>query len=98
MKKARASSSAGSVGKQTQGSIAHPAPTAQVRRAIAPPLGAVSGDAISRILTLTALHIRKTLPAISDLTLDALELALVDLRPPFEEILDHLLDSAGEED
>ena len=109
MKKARhaeMSACAGSVvGKTTQDLNARSTPTAQdhlrTRRAIAPPLGAVSGDTVSRILMLTALHVRKTLPATSHLTLDELEHALADLRMQFEAILvedDHLLDSPREED
>ena len=67
-----------------------------VHRAIAPPLSAAHGDTVSKILTLTALQIRKTLPAISDLTLDELELALADLRVPIEALLDTRVDDDEE--
>jgi hypothetical protein len=93
VKKARARG-AGEAGQNRQGSNSPPAPTAQdhpqVGRAIAPPL--VAGDDATAILTMAALHLRRTIPAISHLTLDDLDAALADLRPQIEHMIERLIE------
>jgi hypothetical protein len=84
-------------GKKNGGSghIDRPAQTAQhppkpsVCRAVAPPLHQYySGNAVTTILEAVALHLRCTIPVLSDLTLNDFDTALADLRPQIRELLD----------
>jgi hypothetical protein len=60
----------------------------RIIRALAPPLGACyHPDIITAIIEMTALHLRRTVPALGDLTLDDFEVALADLRPQLCELL-----------
>src|SRR5262249_10161812 len=97
MTKARAWSGAGSVGDQQENNrrlTATPAPTAQhapkphVCPAAAPPLPCYGCDTVAVILEITALHLRRAIPALSDLTLDDFDAALAELRPQIRELLD----------
>jgi hypothetical protein len=70
----------------------------QIARHPAPPLPS-GGDPIDRIITITALHLRKTVPALADLTLDELiRIVFEDLRPQIEHVLDAEVEAAIEED
>jgi hypothetical protein len=70
-------------------------PTAQdhqnkprVIRAAAPPLGACyHPDTVTNIIEMVALHLRRTIPALANLTIDDFEIALGDLRQPLGELL-----------
>jgi hypothetical protein len=57
----------------------------RIVRAVAPPLGAHYPDNITAITEMVALHLRRTIPALADLTLNDFEVALADLRPQLDE-------------
>src|SRR5262249_1441217 len=61
----------------------------RVRRAIAPPLHQhYSSDTVTAIIELVALHLRRTIPSLSDLTLNDFDVALADVRPLLRELID----------
>ena len=97
MKENARASDAGEVpgSKPENNDISHRHPTAQDRqnkprivRAVAPPLGAYHPDTITAIIEMVALHLRRTIPVLADLTLNDFEGALADLRPQLAELLD----------
>jgi hypothetical protein len=59
----------------------------RIVRAVAPPLGACYPDTITAIIETVALHSRRTIPALADVTLDDFEVALADLRPQLATLL-----------
>jgi hypothetical protein len=61
----------------------HP-PEPHVRRAIAPPLP-YGTDTVAAILEAVALHLRRTVPTLSSLTLNDFDEALADLHPQLRE-------------
>jgi len=99
--------SAGSAGKERSKPFNNlPARSAQhqpkphVCRAAAPALSACRGGATVTAI-FEALHLRRTIPVLSDLTLDDFDAALADLRPQVRELLDDeireaLLDNEGD--
>ena len=69
-------------------------------RAIAPPLPTCASNIVTAILELVALHLRRTIPALSSLTVNDFDTALADLRPQIAELIDAeireaLLDEGG---
>jgi hypothetical protein len=94
MKENPRSESAGEAGNQQRhGLISPPASTAQhpkphVCRAVAPPLPCYGSDTVTAIIELVALHLRRTIPALSHLTLGDFDEALADLRPQIGKLLD----------
>jgi hypothetical protein len=93
MKKARHLGGAGSeahdqpaINKTPLVSAQHP-PKPHVRRAVAPPLP-YGSNTVAAICELVALHLRRTIPALSDLTLNDFDTALADLRPQVRELID----------
>jgi len=60
-----------------------------VCRALAPPLHQhYSRDTVTAIIELAALHLRRTIPALRDLTLNDFDVALADLRPQIDELIE----------
>src|SRR5262249_52745179 len=72
-------------------SAQHP-PKPHVRRAVAAPLP-YGSNTVAAIIELVALHLR-TIPALSDLTLNDFATALTDLRPHLRDLIDHEIDEA----
>jgi hypothetical protein len=64
-------------------------PKQHVRRAIAPPMPCCASSTVTTILELVALHLRRTIPVLSGLTLNDFDEALDDLRPQIAALLDH---------
>ena len=77
-------------------SAQHPKP--HVCRAIAPSLPCCGGDTITTFFNLVALHLRRTIPAVSDLTLDDFDVALTDLRPQLRELIEYEIREARLDD
>ena len=69
----------------------------RVVRAVAPPLPLGNGT-VNTILKLVVLHLRRTVPAVSDLTFDEFDEALADLRPQLEQVIDEHTEGAIEND
>ena len=66
-----------------------PAQHPRVHRAPAPPLSCGSSDTVALIFEAVALHLRRTIPVLSGLTLNDFDEALDDLRPQIAALLDH---------
>jgi hypothetical protein len=69
-------------------SAQHPPPKPHVCRAVVLPLPCCSSDTVTAIFEAVALHLRRTVAALSDLTLDCFDVALADLRPQIRELID----------
>jgi hypothetical protein len=75
-----------------------PAQHPRVHRAPAPPLSCGSSDTVALIFEAVALHLRRTIPALSDLTLNDFDTALADLHPQIRELLDEEIREAVTEE